>query len=88
MIGGFCIIFMVFFIVVLIFCFFFFNRFEDDIQYMIGFRLYVYWRICWRYVLFFFIFVIFIVSIINLVIIFMIYLVWDFNFVSVLVNFF
>ena len=68
-------------------CSFPLNRFEDDIQYMIGFRPHVYWRICWRYVSPFLISVILIASIINLAITPMTYSAWDPNLVSVLANF-
>lgn len=69
-------------------CSFPLNRFEDDIQYMIGFRPHAYWRICWRYVSPFLISVILIASIINLAITPMTYSAWDPNLVSVLANFF
>lgn len=55
------------------------ERFEDDIQYMIGFRPHAYWRICWRYVSPFLISVILIASIINLAITPMTYSAWDPN---------
>jgi len=62
--------------------FFFFNRFEDDIQYMLGFRPHMYWRICWRYVSPALIVIITIASIINLAINPMTYSAWDKEHVS------
>lgn len=53
------------------------ERFEDDIQYMLGFRPHMYWRICWRYVSPALIVIITIASIINLAINPMTYSAWD-----------
>ncbi|XP_068710937.1 sodium-dependent neutral amino acid transporter B(0)AT3-like isoform X1 [Montipora foliosa] len=53
------------------------ERFEDDIQYMLGFRPHLYWKICWRYVSPGLIVIIFIASIINLAINPMQYTAWD-----------
>lgn len=53
------------------------ERFEDDIQYMLGFRPHLYWKICWRYVSPALITIIFIASIINLAINPMQYSTWD-----------
>lgn len=53
------------------------ERFEDDIQYMLGFRPHMYWKICWRYLSPALITIIFIASIINLAINPMQYSAWD-----------
>ncbi|XP_078360308.1 sodium-dependent neutral amino acid transporter B(0)AT1-like isoform X2 [Oculina patagonica] len=53
------------------------ERFEDDIQYMIGFRPHMYWRICWKYVSPGLIAIITVASIINLAINPMTYSAWD-----------
>lgn len=63
-------------------CMLYFNRFEDDIQYMLGFRPHMYWRICWRYVSPALIVIITIASIINLAINPMTYSAWDMENVS------
>lgn len=54
-----------------------FYRFEDDIQYMLGFRPHMYWKICWRYVSPVLITVIFVASLVNLAINPMQYSAWD-----------
>ncbi|XP_015779944.1 PREDICTED: sodium-dependent neutral amino acid transporter B(0)AT1-like isoform X1 [Acropora digitifera] len=55
------------------------ERFEDDIQYMLGFRPHLYWKICWRYISPGLIIIIFIASIVNLAINPMQYSAWDKN---------